>query len=134
MYSMSSGAEAMSGFTAKVALITAAGAGIGAATAEGFARRGAHVMLSDINVESGEAMAEKLLSAGHDVRFLRADATIEEDIEALVRKTVETFGALHVAANIVGDAHRDASGPDLHHQSLEAWEHTQEVCAAYSRR
>ena len=36
-------------FSGKVALVTAAGAGIGLATAEGFARRGARVMLSDIN-------------------------------------------------------------------------------------
>ncbi|WP_454882453.1 SDR family NAD(P)-dependent oxidoreductase [Sphingomonas oryzagri] len=117
----------MTDFTGKIVLVTAAGAGIGAATAEGFARRGARVMLSDINAEGGEAMAEKLRSTGHDVRFLRADATVEDDVETLVRKTVEAFGGLDVAANIVGDAHRDASGPDLHQQSLESWEHTQAV-------
>jgi NAD(P)-dependent dehydrogenase (short-subunit alcohol dehydrogenase family) len=117
----------MTDFSGKIALVTAAGAGIGAATAEGFARRGARVMLSDINADSGEPMAEQLRSAGHDVRFLRADATSEEDVEALVRKTVEAFGGLDVAANIVGDAHRDASGPDFHQHSLESWEHTQAV-------
>jgi NAD(P)-dependent dehydrogenase (short-subunit alcohol dehydrogenase family) len=117
----------MTDFAGKIVLVTAAGAGIGAATAEGFARRGARVMLSDINAESGEAMAEKLRSTGHDVRFLRADATAEDDVETLVRKTVEAFGGLDVAANIVGDAHRDASGPDFHQQSLESWEHTQAV-------
>src|ERR1700744_4644388 len=98
---MSCGAKAMANFTGKIVLVTAAGAGIGAATAEGFARRGARVMLSDINAHSGEARAETLRGAGHDVRFLRADATVEEDVEALVRKTVEAFGGLDVAANIV---------------------------------
>lgn len=117
----------MTDFTGKIALVTAGGAGIGAATAEGFARRGARVMLSDINAESGEAMADKLRSDGHDVRFLRADATVEDEVEALVRKTVEAFGGLDVAANIVGDAHRDAAGPEFHQQSLESWEHTQAV-------
>jgi len=114
-------------FEGKVALVTAAGAGIGAATAEMFAREGARVMLSDINPEAVGAVAERLRGEGHDVAHLRADATAEEDVAALVRKTVETFGALNIAANVVGDAHRDASGPDFHQQSLESWEHTQAV-------
>ena len=117
----------MADLTGKIALVTAAGAGIGAATAEGFARRGARVMLSDINADSGEAMTERLRAAGHEVRFLRADATAEEDVEALIRTTVEAFGGLDVAANIVGDAHRDAAGPEFHRQSLESWEHTQAI-------
>jgi NAD(P)-dependent dehydrogenase (short-subunit alcohol dehydrogenase family) len=117
----------MSNYQGKVVLVTAAGAGIGAATAEGFARRGARVMLSDINAAAGEATTERLRGEGCDVRFLRADATEEADVEALVRKTVEAFGALHVAANVVGDAHRDAAGPEFHQQSLESWEHTQAV-------
>lgn len=114
-------------FSGKVALVTAAGAGIGLATAEGFARRGARVMLSDINAATGSAAAERLRSEGHDVRFVRADATAEADVAALVRETVDTLGGLHIAANIVGDAHRDAAGGDFHEQSLESWEHTQAV-------
>lgn len=114
-------------FEGKVALITAAGAGIGLATAELFAREGARVMLSDINAEAGEAAAERLRTEGYEAAFLRADATNEEDVAALVRGTVERFGALNVAANVVGDAHRDASGPEFHQQSLESWEHTQAV-------
>ncbi len=114
-------------FDGKIALVTAAGAGIGMATAEGFARRGARVMLSDINPDAGNATTERLRGEGHDVRFLRADATCEDDVAALVRGTVAAFGGLNIAANIVGDAHRDASGPDFHEQSLEAWEYTQAV-------
>jgi len=114
-------------YDGKVALVTAAGAGIGAATAAMFARHGARVMLSDINAESGGAMAETLRAQGHDVAFLRSDATNEDDVAALIAKTVETFGALHIGANVVGDAHRDASGPEFHQQSLESWEHTQAV-------
>lgn len=114
-------------FDGKVALVTAAGAGIGMATAEGFARRGARVMLSDINPETGNAATERLRAEGHDVRFLRADATREDDIVELVGGTIAAFGALNIAANIVGDAHREASGADFHEQSLESWEYTQAV-------
>ena len=111
-------------FAGKVVLVTAAAAGIGAATAEAFARQGARVMLADINRERGEAHTERLRSQGCEVRFLHADATRESDVETLVRRTVETFGGLHLAANIVGDAHPQASGPEFHLQSLESWEHT----------
>lgn len=114
-------------FAGKVALVTAAGAGIGAATAAAFAARGAKVMLADIDAAAGEAQAETLRASGAEVDFLRADATAEEDVARLVARTLERFGALHIAANVVGDAHPQASGAEFHAQSLESWEHTQAV-------
>src|SRR5690606_41272047 len=109
-------------FDGKVALVTAAAAGIGAATAQALAREGAMVMLSDTNKEAGQAQKEHLLKTGARVDFLRADATAEEDIERLVRLTVETFGGLHIAANVVGAAHPEAVGPELHPQSRRGWD------------
>src|SRR5690606_11726952 len=50
------------------------------------------------------------------------------DVEALVRYTVEQFGGLHLAANVVGDAHPDSAGPDLHTQPVEAFDHTINMC------
>ena len=114
-------------FKDRVALVTASAAGIGAATAEAFARAGASVMLSDINADAGAATTERLRAEGLSVAFQHADATIEDDIERLVRKTVESFGGLHLAANIVGDAHPEAAGPEFHLQSLAGWEWTQAV-------
>jgi NAD(P)-dependent dehydrogenase (short-subunit alcohol dehydrogenase family) len=108
----------------RVVLVTAAASGIGAATAEAFGRDGARLMLSDINAAGGEALAERLRGDGVDVRFLRADATVEDEVERLVRTTVESFGALDVAANVVGDVHAEAAGPEFHQQSLLGWEAT----------
>jgi NAD(P)-dependent dehydrogenase (short-subunit alcohol dehydrogenase family) len=115
----------MSGrFTNKVVLVTAGASGIGAATADAFAREGARLMISDINTAGGEAVVERLRDGGAEARFLRADATIEEDVERLIRTTVESFGALDVAANVVGDVHPHAAGPEFHQQSLVSWEAT----------
>jgi NAD(P)-dependent dehydrogenase (short-subunit alcohol dehydrogenase family) len=115
----------MSGtFHGKVALVTAGAAGIGAATAEAFARKGAKVMLADIDRDRGESVAAAIRSQGCEAQFQYADATREADVEALVLQTVQTFGALNVVANIVGDAHPNASGAEFHLQSLESWEHT----------
>lgn len=111
-------------FSDQAVLVTAGASGIGAAAAEAFARDGARLMLSDINVAGGEAVVERLRGGGAEAHFMRADATIEEDIERLIRKTVETLGALDVAANVVGDVHPGAAGPEFHQQSLASWEAT----------
>jgi NAD(P)-dependent dehydrogenase (short-subunit alcohol dehydrogenase family) len=108
----------------KVVLVTAGASGIGAATVDAFAREGARVVVSDINVEGGEAAVERLRRGGTEACFVRADATMEEDVERLMSVTVERFGALHVAANVVGDVHPGAAGPEFHQQSLLAWEAT----------
>jgi NAD(P)-dependent dehydrogenase (short-subunit alcohol dehydrogenase family) len=111
-------------FSDNAVLVTAGASGIGAAAAEAFARDGARLMVSDINVAGGEAVVERLRGGGAEAHFMRADATIEEDIERLIRKTVETLGALDVAANVVGDVHPGAAGPEFHQQSLASWEAT----------
>jgi len=111
-------------FSDKAVLVTAGASGIGAAAAEAFARDGARLMVSDINVAGGEAVVERLRGSGAEAHFMRADATIEEDIERLIGKTVETLGALDVAANVVGDVHPGAAGPEFHQQSLASWEAT----------
>jgi NAD(P)-dependent dehydrogenase (short-subunit alcohol dehydrogenase family) len=111
-------------YTNKVVLVTAGASGIGAATVDAFAREGARIMVSDINAAGGEAVVDRLRSAGIEARFLRADATIEDDVERLIRTTVDIFGALHVAANVVGDVHPGAAGPEFHMQSLLSWEAT----------
>jgi NAD(P)-dependent dehydrogenase (short-subunit alcohol dehydrogenase family) len=115
-------------FEGRVALVTAAADGIGAATAKAFAQNGARVILSDINVDLGEERAETLRAAGHAAIFIRADVTLEDEVEALVRRTVLDHGGLHLAANIVGDAHPDSAGPEFHKQSLAAFEHTITMC------
>jgi NAD(P)-dependent dehydrogenase (short-subunit alcohol dehydrogenase family) len=98
-------------FDGKVALVTAAGAGIGAATAEAFARAGARVMLSDISPEGGESVTARLRQAGAEAQFFQADGTNEADVERLVGKTIQAFGGLHLAANVIGDVVGDAYGP-----------------------
>ncbi|CAH0498102.1 SDR family NAD(P)-dependent oxidoreductase [Novosphingobium sp. CECT 9465] len=115
-------------FSGKVALVTAGADGIGAATARAFASEGAAVMLADINDALGEERAEALRAEGFVARYLHADATDEAQVEALVRQTVEQFGGLHLAANVVGDAHPDSAGPDLHTQPVAAFDHTITMC------
>ncbi|ALG91673.1 MULTISPECIES: SDR family NAD(P)-dependent oxidoreductase [Actibacterium] len=116
-------------FDGKAVLVTAAAGGIGEAAAIGFATEGARVMLSDINAEAGEAAAKRLRDAGADVEFIQADGTNEADVDRIVNATVQKFGGLHIAANVIGEAIGDAAhGPEFHTQSLEGWDGTMAIC------
>ncbi|AEI81449.1 2,5-dichloro-2,5-cyclohexadiene-1,4-diol dehydrogenase LinX (plasmid) [Cupriavidus necator N-1] len=83
----------------KVALISGAGTGIGAATAARFAAEGAKVMLCGRREAPLRAVAEEIRSHGGDAAWIRADVTNEADVERVVIQTVAQFGGLHVMVN-----------------------------------
>lgn len=85
-----------------VALVTGAGGGIGRATAEAFARNGVKVLVSDISQGSVEATAAAITAAGGVAAAVAADVSQEDDIRALVEKTVATFGRLDYGVNNAG--------------------------------
>ena len=83
----------------KVALITGAADGIGAATAERFAEEGAAVVLADIDEAGGRAVRDRILAAGGRAVFVRADISQEPDTAAMAEAARREFGALHVLVN-----------------------------------
>jgi NAD(P)-dependent dehydrogenase (short-subunit alcohol dehydrogenase family) len=83
----------------KVALVMGGGAGTGRATSLAFAAEGASVVVADINVEAGEAAVEEIRSRGGEGIFVAADMGQREDIERVVSRAREIFGALHMVSN-----------------------------------
>ncbi len=86
----------------KVALVTGASAGIGRAAALKFAEEGAKVVVSDVNVEGGEETAAMIREKGGEAIFVKADVSDAGDVQALVARTVETYGRIDCACNNAG--------------------------------
>lgn len=88
--------------TTPVVLITGALTGIARATAVAFARQGASIVVSGRHDDAGAALVTDLRSIGAEAEFVRADVRKEDDIKALVDKTVARFGRLDIAVNAAG--------------------------------
>src|ERR1700757_3484789 len=82
-----------------VVLITGALTGIGRAAAVAFAKKGARVVVAGRRNEAGKALVEELRAFGSEVEFVSADVRKEDEVRAMVDKTVERFGRLDVAVN-----------------------------------
>ncbi|MEK9280912.1 MULTISPECIES: glucose 1-dehydrogenase [unclassified Bradyrhizobium] len=85
----------------KVALITGGSTGIGRATALGFARQGAKVVVGDLS-EQGEETVAAIKGAGGEALFVKVDVSKEDDVKALVEATLGSYGRLDCAFNNAG--------------------------------
>lgn len=92
----------MARFTGKVAAITGAGSGIGAAAALRFASEGAAVVVSDINAEHATKVAAEIAKAGGSAMAMRTDVGSESDVADLVNRAVSEYGRLDVMVNNAG--------------------------------
>ncbi len=110
----------------KVALITGAGSGIGAATARLIAARGAAVALVDVAYEAARSVALQIERSGSRARAVACDVSKADQVEAAVASTVDAFGGLDiVVANAGIQLHRE----DVHlHELPDAvWDRTHDV-------
>src|ERR1700720_604810 len=85
-----------------VVLITGALTGIGRATAFGFAKEGARIVISGRREEEGKKLVAELRKLGAEAEFVRSDVRHEEDLRSLVDKAVARFGRLDAAVNCAG--------------------------------
>ena len=100
----------MSRLSGKVAFITGATSGIGAAAAELFAAEGASVAIAGRNAERGEAVAARIAEKGGVAKFVATDVTEPESFSAALNQTAELFGGLDVLYNNAGGS-TSADGP-----------------------
>jgi NAD(P)-dependent dehydrogenase (short-subunit alcohol dehydrogenase family) len=86
----------------KVAIVTGAGSGIGAAIARLFAQEAARAVLADIRLDEIQRGASAIEASGGEALALQADVRSAEQVRELVRKTVERFGRLDILVNNAG--------------------------------
>lgn len=108
----------MNEFKDKVAVITGAASGIGRGIAERCVREGIKVILADIEESALMQTRRDLETIGGDVAAIVTDVSKSEDVEHLARKTLDSFGAVHLLFNNAGVS----SGGSLWKKTLADWE------------
>jgi len=86
----------------KVALVTGGASGIGAASAQLLAREGARVIVTDLQVEKGEAVVAGIASEGGDAFFIEHDVTDEASWEEVMAAVLDRHGRLNILLNSAG--------------------------------
>ncbi len=107
-------------FLDRSALVTGGASGIGRATALALAREGARVMIADIDEAGGRDLEEEIRASGGVAVFMRADATEEADVAAMVAAAAKAHGSLSLAFNNIGLSRAG----DIETMTLENWNWT----------
>ncbi len=101
----------------KVAIVTGARRGLGAAIATMLAREGARVVVSDRKADGSDEVLKAIADAGGEAIFVEHDVTREDSWKEVVAKTVETFGKLDILVNNAGVG----AGKNIEEATLDEW-------------
>ena len=104
----------------KTALVTGAVFGIGKSTAILYGQLGAKVMLSDIDKDLGQQVADEMVADGAVAHFFQADVSDPVQCQKLIQETVSAFGSLDMAFNNAGIGGRNDYTADY---SVQGWQH-----------
>ena len=86
----------------KIALVTGAGSGIGESIALTFAQAGAHVIVTDCDIEGGQATMQAIFDRQQKAEFVRLDVTDEDEAVQLAQRVVDQHGHLDILVNNAG--------------------------------
>src|ERR1700692_1208374 len=86
----------------KVALVTGGGSGIGRATSLRLAKEGAKIMIGDYVPEGAERTVKMIKEAGGEASCIATDVSFAKQVEAMINKTIETYGRIDCAFNNAG--------------------------------
>jgi 3-oxoacyl-[acyl-carrier protein] reductase len=106
----------MSRLSNKIAIVTGAGSGFGAAIARAYIQENAKVILADVNLEAARGIAAEL---GENASAVACDVTRFDQVQAMVRHCVERFGAPSIVVNNAGTTHRNQSMLEVDEETFD---------------
>lgn len=123
----------------RVAVVTGAGQGIGAACARALGEAGAHVVVADLKADLGEASVEALKKLGHSAESIVLDVTKSDQVNAAANAIAERHGRIDILVNNAGVAQSDVPAEET---SDEHWRFHMDVnldglfwcCRAFGRK
>ena len=90
------------GLKGKSVIVTGGGSNIGRAIVLAFANEGSNITIADIDEAQGNKVVSEVESAGSRAQFVKTDVTKNNDVDNMVKKTIEQFGVVDVLINNVG--------------------------------
>ena len=107
------------GLAGKTAIVTGGGSNIGRAIVLAFAAEGCNVVNAEIDVAQGEKVVDQANKIGGKTVLVRTDATDWESVQAMVKKTLETFGQVDILVNNAGGTPRTKA---FVKKTMDEWE------------
>ena len=117
------GREAVDVFEGKVAIVTGGGAGIGAALCEELGRRGALVVVVDVNANDADRVATGIAGDGGRAQARRVDVSEQREVRRMVEEAASSYGRLDYLFNNAGIA----IGGDARDLTLDQWKRVLDV-------
>jgi len=112
----------MHNLSGKVILVTGASSGIGLATAELMASKGAKVIINyHSNVKGAREAVQRIQEKGGEAIAIQADVRNKEEVDSMVEQAISSLGTIHVLVNNAGGGVRQSTFMDM---SEELWEET----------
>lgn len=114
----------------RIAIVTGGGSGFGEGIAKLFSKEGASVVVADIRREGAERVAGEICAAGGQAVASITDVTINDDVAAMVKLALSTYGKLDIMVNNAGTTHKSQSMLNVDEKTFD-WVYAVNVKSLY---